>query len=47
MSEGLLFGFDYIIEELSAVHVLHNEEELFWGFDYFVELDYIGMPDQF
>lgn len=32
----LLFALDDIVEELSALHILHNQEELLWGLDDFI-----------
>ena len=44
MGGCVLFGFDDVVEELPALHVLHDEEELLGGFDYLVELDDAGVP---
>lgn len=43
----LLFALDDIVEELSAFHILHDEEELLGGFDDLVQLDDVGMSYQF
>jgi hypothetical protein len=34
--KGLLFALNDIIEELSALHVLHDEKQLLWSLDDFV-----------
>lgn len=36
-----------IIEQLSIFHVLHDEKQMLWGFDDFVELDDVWMPYEF
>ena len=46
MWSGVLLAFDDVVEELSILHVLHDEEELFGGFDDLVELDDVGVSDQ-
>lgn len=33
------FALDDIVEELSILHELHNQKELFGGFDDLIELD--------
>jgi hypothetical protein len=38
---------DDIVKELASFHVLHDEEEVFGRFDDFVELDDIGVADEF
>lgn len=40
------FALDNVVEQLSALHVLHYQEQLFGGFDDFVELDYVRVADQ-
>lgn len=42
----VLFALDDVVEELSAFHVLHYEEELLWSFNDLVQLDDVGVPDQ-
>ena len=44
---SLLFALDDIIEELTTFHVLHDQEELLWGLYDLVELDNIGVANQF
>ena len=34
--KALLFALNDIIEELSALHVLHDEKQLLWSLDDFV-----------
>lgn len=41
------FAVDDMVEELPLFHELHDEEQLFGGFDDLVELDDVGVPDQF
>ena len=36
MGKGVLFALDDVVEELAGLHVLHDEEELLGGLDYFV-----------
>lgn len=36
-----------VVEEFPVFDVLHDEEKMLGGFDYLVELDDAGMPDQF
>ena len=35
-----------VVEELSAFHELHNQKQMFGGFDDFVELDDVGVADE-
>lgn len=44
--KGLLFALNDIIEELSALHVFHDEKQLLWGFDDFVQLNDTRMTDE-
>ena len=46
MNERVLFALDNVVEQLSALHVLHYQEQLFGGFDDFVELNYVRVADQ-
>ena len=46
MNQRVLFALDNVVEQLSALHVLHYQEQLFGGFDDFVELDYVRVADQ-
>jgi hypothetical protein len=41
-----LLGHD-IIEKLSVFHILHNEKKVFRSFNDLVELDDVGVPDEF
>lgn len=36
-----------VIEELSLLHVLHHQEEMLRGFDDLVQLDNVGVTDEF
>jgi hypothetical protein len=47
VKHDLLFALDDVVEELSALHVLHDEEELLGGLDDLVQLDDVGVPDEF
>lgn len=47
MESSVLLGLDDVVEELAIFHVLHDEKELFGGFDDFVELYDVGVSDQF
>lgn len=38
---------DNIVEQLTILHVLHHQEEMFGGFNDFIKLDDVGMSDQF
>lgn len=38
--------FNYVVEELTVLHVLHHQKKLFGGFDYLIELDDVRVPDQ-
>lgn len=41
------FLFDNLFEKLAFRDELHDEEELLWGFDDFIELNEIGVADLF
>ena len=47
------FGFTYsfilddVVEQLSLLHELHDQEELLGSLYYLVELDYVGVANQF
>lgn len=41
------FFTDNIIEQLSPLHKLHDQEQMFWGLDDLVKLNDVGMADQF
>ncbi len=45
--ELLLLFPDDIVEQLTVAHVLHYQEQLFGSFNYLVELDDVGVTDQF
>lgn len=42
----LLFAFNDIIEQLASLHVLHNQEELFWSLNDLIKLDDARVTDQ-
>lgn len=46
MAGEVLLALDDVVEELAALHVLHDEEELLGGLDDFVELDDVGVADE-
>ena len=46
INQGLLFAFDDIVKKFSAFHILHDQKELFRGFDDLIQLDDVGMSDQ-
>ena len=43
----LLFRLHNVIKQLTSLHILHYEEKLFGGLDYFIELDDTRMSDKF
>lgn len=47
MGGGVLLLFGDVVEELPARAVLHDEEEVLGGLDDFVELDEVGVADEF
>lgn len=47
LSSRVLFFISDVIEQFTATAVLHDQKQVFWGLDYFVELDQVRMTDQF
>lgn len=43
----VLFLISDVIEQFTATAVLHDQKQVFWGLDYFVELNQVRMTDQF